>query len=98
MKGSTLSSEISDMGSYNGFLVNFIIITLTGCLSEFPVQLCNLQMTWWRDHPKHVEEFTDKIKLCIVASCWAFIDIGRTLHKTVYEFVPVFPAFLDRFW
>ena len=29
----------------------------------------------WRGHPKHVEQFTDKIKLCIVASCWTFIDI-----------------------
>ena len=29
----------------------------------------------WRVYPKHVEQFTDKIKLCIVASCWKFIDI-----------------------
>ena len=29
----------------------------------------------WRNKPKHVEQFTDKIKLCIVAFCWTFIDI-----------------------
>jgi len=29
----------------------------------------------WGNHPKHVEEFADK--MCIVASCWTFID---TLH------------------
>jgi len=29
----------------------------------------------WGNRPKHVEQFTDKIKLCIVASFWAFIDL-----------------------
>ena len=28
----------------------------------------------WRYHPKHVEQFTDTNKLCIVASCWTVTD------------------------
>ena len=29
---------------------------------------------WWY-HPKHVEQFPDKNKLCNVASCWIYIRI-----------------------
>ena len=28
----------------------------------------------WRNHPKHVQQFTDKINPCTVTSCWIFID------------------------
>ena len=35
----------------------------------------------WRDHPKHVGQFTDKNKLCIVASCWICIDVELRLDK-----------------
>ena len=39
----------------------------------------------WRDHPKYVGQFTDKVK-CMVVSCWTFNDIkgrGRTIRNGV---------------
>jgi len=33
----------------------------------------------WKYHPKHVERFPDKNKLCNVASCWIYEYIGILL-------------------
>jgi len=34
----------------------------------------------WSYHPKHVEQFADINKLCIVASCWTIIDTYYAMH------------------
>jgi hypothetical protein len=40
----------------------------------------------WKYHPKHVEEFPDRNKLCNVASCWIYTHIGILLgaHLILY--------------
>ena len=32
----------------------------------------------WRNHPKHVEQFSNINKMCNVASCWIYIGIHMT--------------------
>jgi len=57
-----LNSPTTATGSNNGWLVPDAVDTVI-CVPD----------DGWRNHPKHVQQFTDK--LCIVACCWAFSDI-----------------------
>jgi len=41
----------------------------------------------WRNHPKYVEQFTDKMN-CIIASCWTFIDIVN-MRKYIQRFLNI---------
>jgi len=47
----------------------------------------------WRTHPKHVEQFRDKIN-CIIASCWTFIDTVN-LRKYIQRFLNICTTCLD---
>ena len=44
----------------------------------------------WRYHPKHVEQFRDRNKLCYVASCWIYIGINY-IKVTINEYRIQFP-------
>jgi hypothetical protein len=39
---------------------------------------------WWNYHPKHVEQFPDKNKLCNFASCWICIGILLGAHYILH--------------
>jgi hypothetical protein len=76
VSGDTLTHHQEHIELYLQLLI-FVtpLLRPSAIAEELELEQFHLFHDGWKYHPKHVEQFPDKNKLCNVASCWIYIGI-----------------------